>query len=705
MAESLGIHTTSQLENPEERKIQRRSRVRVKLEDARRLALGIKPETPPKDNKDPEKERISSQQILKSKERLKKLVSDGHQLVTGVAVAGDAREVIRRQEEQEGRKGRYEKMEAEANASSERFEEIMRKWTHLESKKVPQHTQDLIQQQKNSCEEMLDEKNKLIGEFEEELKMKDDQYVKHLKKQAEDIDLLTERMEEQARSIVKAFHEELEEIDKAFTSERQQLVESHLKNTEETSKTRREKESEYLEIREKRIEENEAKIQHLRMRNAEEFNEIKIKLETDIQHLQQQIQQMKATFQLNAEKLEYNFQVLKKRDEENMVTISQQKRKLTRLQDTLNNLRIKLAKQVKNNKDEIESLMAEYKKNVEQYKELQKKFKHFQLVDAKRFYDIWQMNEDKVRSLANDVAHADQIIHGQQLGLEWQQPAPIDSPLQPFLTKMTQDVSHATMYASQVLSESESDAALQEVTTVITTSAITDGSLPFSVKKQILEIIADEGSFLLESKLTHLLAPLDKEEKMLMKLDSIFKALGVTSQKDVEDLMKFFVKEKPQEPEELDSRPLTSVSSSVSTEPSSTIIIHPNDVPHALKVFTESRQAQPSSSTDSSRLKLLGLHGTGVTTEILESSFWTSVASSLPKSHEKLWTALEDGLDKYHTVLSSRSKLINETESLRQQNGELRLLLHQYMQSRVNQELEVPPTLMMPMAIDSTTVY
>ena len=451
--------------------------------------------------------------------------------------------------------------------------------------------------------------------------------------------------------------------------------------------------------------ENEAKIQHLRMRNAEEFNEIKIKLETDIQHLQQQIQQMKATFQLNAEKLEYNFQVLKKRDEENMVTISQQKRKLTRLQDTLNNLRNKLTKQVKNNKDEIESLMAEYKKNVEQYKELQKKFKHFQLVDAKRFYDIWQMNEDKVRSLANDVAHADQVIREQQLGLEWQQPAPIESPLQPFLTKMTQDVSHATIYASQVLSESESDAALQEGTTVITTSTVADGSLPFSVKKQILELVADEGSFLLESKLTHLLAPLDKEEQMLMKLDSIFKALGVTSEKDVEDLMKFFVKEKPQEAEELESRPLTSVSSSMSTEPSSAIVIHPNDVPRALKGFTESRQAQPSSSTDSSRLKLLGLHGTGVTTEILESSFWTSIASSLPKSHEKLWTALEDGLDKYNTVLTSRSKLINETESLRQQNGELRLLLHQYMQSRVNQELEVPPTLMMPMAVDSTTVY
>ena len=74
-----------------------------------------------------------------------------------------------------------------------------------------------------------------------------------------------------------------------------------------------EKEMWSLEEREKRIEENEAELQHMRVRHSEEFNRIKVKLGTDIQILQQQIQQMKATFQLNAEKLEYNFQVLRKR--------------------------------------------------------------------------------------------------------------------------------------------------------------------------------------------------------------------------------------------------------------------------------------------------------------------------------------------------------------------------------------------------------
>ena len=39
---------------------------------------------------------------------------------------------------------------------------------------------------------------------------------------------------------------------------------------------------------------------------------------------------MRATYQLNTEKLEYNYQVLKKRDDENMIVINHQKRKITK---------------------------------------------------------------------------------------------------------------------------------------------------------------------------------------------------------------------------------------------------------------------------------------------------------------------------------------------------------------------------------------
>ena len=52
----------------------------------------------------------------------------------------------------------------------------------------------------------------------------------------------------------------------------------------------------------------------------------------------------------------------------------------------------------------------------------------------------------------------------------------------------------------------------------------------------------------------------------------------------------------------------------------------------------------------------------------------------------------------------ARRSLIAETDSLRQQNMELRLLLHQYMHARINQELEIPPSLVVPLPTVRSTV-
>lgn len=194
-------------------------------------------------------------------------------------------------------------------AGSERFEEIARKWSERRDHNVPQALQQLLKEQKTACDAMLEEKGRLKAEFQEELKAKDELYVRHLKRQAEDVDLLLERMEEQTRSLMRTYREELGEIEQAFEAERRGVLESQRAAWSESTGEREEREREYLQERERRIDENEAQLQHLRVRNMEEFNRIKTKLETDIQVLQQQIQQMKATFQLNAEKLEYNFQV------------------------------------------------------------------------------------------------------------------------------------------------------------------------------------------------------------------------------------------------------------------------------------------------------------------------------------------------------------------------------------------------------------
>ncbi|KAM9316350.1 dynein regulatory complex protein 1 [Gastrophryne carolinensis] len=696
-AEAANSGPSLDSEDPQERIAARRLRIAAKIEAKRREALG---EDPFSNQEQKEEPRKSYKQIEDSRQRLSKLVNDGTQLVTNIQIAADARETQRRAQEEELQRLRIEKIDNESKSSYEKFQEITKKWLLGQEKQIPQDLWALLNSQQQQCGQLIEDKNKLIGELQQELKRKDDQYVKDLKKQADDIDLLIERMEEQVKNLVKAYREELLLTEKSFEEERRDLLNKNRKLWEQGMQDRRDNELESLVNRMKKVEEYERQLNQLRVQDGEEYNMIKIKLETDVQILQQQLQQIKATFQLNQEKLEYNYQVLRKRDEENTITKSQQKRRITRLQDVLNNLRIKLDKQIKQYKEENQSLTDDFNRIVEQYKELQKKMRHFASVDAKKFHDIWVMNEEEMKQLVQRVLEADRIIQEQQLGLPWKAPDLwfMDNvgPL------MTQQKKHrtASMVAQDVISATGQCSSLKNLNLTFqllkTRNSETDerkspskspkdSSQPFTPRTMthILELLCDESGFLLESKLVELLSPLEKDERCLIKLDSIFKALQIEEEADVYKLVDFFLKYKQQH-DDSSQEDTGDHQASISA----TDLIHPNDVLRALKAFT----MEFSKSRSNLHLKQLGSERRDSSED---AAYWETVAHVIPESRLKVWDALESAMEKYYGILNSRVQLITETSGLRQQNSELRMLLHQYLNSKINTELEIPPTQMM----------
>lgn len=60
-------------------------------------------------------------------------------------------------------------------------------------------------------------------------------------------------------------------------------MDQETKKWEEKMQHRRDKEAEYMKAREKRVEDYENQLQHLRVQDAEEYNMVKIRLETDVQ--------------------------------------------------------------------------------------------------------------------------------------------------------------------------------------------------------------------------------------------------------------------------------------------------------------------------------------------------------------------------------------------------------------------------------------
>ncbi|XP_056149815.1 dynein regulatory complex protein 1-like [Lampris incognitus] len=619
--------------------------------------------------------RESQNQVERGEKRVTSLQSNGTQFVTNVQVAADAKESKHRTELREARRLRVEKLEREAKSGMEKFEEIIKNWSQDKQKVIPQELHEALERQKQLCAVLLQDKNKFIHELQKELKSRDDYYVKDLNRQREEVDLIIERMEDQIKTQSKTNREELNQIENAYEQEHKVLLTGNREKWEQLMKERRDKEMEKLTERMKKVEEYEAQLQQLRVENAEEYNEIKNKLDTDVHLMEQQLEQMKFTHLLNQEKLEYNLQVLKKRDEESTITKSLQKRKITRLQDILNNLKIKCANQERQSSEEIEILTEDNKRIMRQYKDIQKKMRHFAAVDAKRFEEVWLMNEAEVKELVERAVDIDQVIHQQLLGLAWERP---------HMTFM--ELSNPVHPQKQALrttrqSRSSKEEGMEESTP--------KGKRAVSSKtvRKLLNLLCDEAGFLIEGKLLKLLSPLQKDEQSLMKLDAIFSAMGVESEDDVDKLAEFFFtfglqqRKQAEQDSWADAGEYAAKTEGGETSTATSLtsdLIHPNHVLAALKAFT----AQHCRSRECSAPTQSSLSALGGRDNAQDAAYWESMANAIPEAKLKTWDALEKALEKYYAVLTERAELITKNDGLKRQNDELRLLLQQSLNSK-----------------------
>ena len=86
---------------------------------------------------------------------------------------------------------------------------------------------------------------------------------------------------------------------------------------------------------------------------------------------------MKALYQLNTEKLEYNLRVLKEKKDENYNNREDLRKKERILVLKFKNLKDQYVAADQKFKDDNKNLTTEYKRITRQFKELQRKFKHF----------------------------------------------------------------------------------------------------------------------------------------------------------------------------------------------------------------------------------------------------------------------------------------------------------------------------------------
>lgn len=532
----------------------------------------------------------------------------------------------------------------EAAHSATHTAAVQLRWAALYDTRVPQELHAELDEQRAACDRIIHAKDRLIQEYQQELWRQDEEYVKALKRQTEDIDQLIDVMHHQTNAFAAAYEQELEAIGVAFLADRGELLERTRGDITTLLEQRRTRELQQRKGREDHVEEEHTKWDRMYDTHAEQSTELKAKLHKEIQGLESQLGDMRALYRLNAEKVEYNLRVLGERVKENEKVILGNKRKSARLQDVLSGLITKYAEVDRRFQTENATLTEQYQRCAEQSKDLQLKSRYFELADARQHRRVFAMHAREVRELAAKCVQADRVLFEQQLGMPWKAP-PIDCKYEE-LDGLADDEGPPCKQIGDEVPPQAADAGAE----------------------------TDRLLAALESQCGFLSATVGVPQEgagAVAKIDAILKVLGIEGDADVAKLLTFC-----QKPPGADNHTMP--------------LVDGPDVVAAVRRFLEERQKTAAAPRDNAATALKAQSNLR---RQAERDFYARMTAAVPEAHFAAWTDLESGLEKYVGVLQDRARLLTETEGLRRQNAELHALLDGYLTAPIRDELYYPPRL------------
>lgn len=170
-------------------------------------------------------------------------------------------------------------------------------------------------------------------------------------------------------------------------------------------------EIEFMNMRSRKEDEYTKELEKLRTQDANDQAEQKIKLEKEMQILQMCMEDMKAVYRLNEEKLDFNHKVLADREKVNKITLDNLKKKERKFKEVKNTVKIKFEAQSTKFEKDNKGMTKDYKRFTKEYLLLQKKYERFEKSDKNRFNEIWSMNQHEVMALCEKIKDCDRVIH------------------------------------------------------------------------------------------------------------------------------------------------------------------------------------------------------------------------------------------------------------------------------------------------------
>ena len=632
--------------------------------------------------------------------------------VTEVQIASDADESRRRGKDEELRRERLSKIQKEAIHSAKANAAIEVRWAELLEREIPQELHREIELQIEICGTAVKSKDNIIVEFQKQLRMKDEEYVFTLKKQSQDVTKLLKSIREEFAEMHEEYKNETICIENAYGKERQSIIREYASEIDGMFDHRKNREVHYKKAKQTREDQYQKEIDDYIAEGANQCTKLKIDLEKNIQTLKEQLEDIRATYQLNTEKLNYNYRVLTELDVEKNAELTRYKRRLAKLRDQTNQLMNRYTDMGSADAKTNNELTNDYRSLTQKYKELQAKFRHFELADSNKYDDVWAMHEDEVKILVDQLLKADKIISEQQLGWQWK--GPDINALQMCHGRNANYQPSQTAVMAASASQRRVDLGIPADDININEVVKSSNFAATSRIRGMLQLLASEAGFLVNAEVQQSLEimSMSVEDANISRAESMLKALGVQNQQRLDTLLSFFFKDTVaalaptaypiqlklsedciEEEEEMDEEELLL---HYASEDISELkkMIRPEHVISAVKSYIEdvSLEGGFSAAPGVGGKKINEEQRIGQKRLNSMRGYWGQLCQVVSDDSVEVWRQLERDSIGLKDLLAKRAKGIEEVDSLALQNVELRRLLNQYLgDSTVNNYMMVPP--------------
>lgn len=522
---------------------------------------------------------------------------------------------------------------------------------------------------KAECEELLSMKRDLINRIWTEVKTSEEDYVKAINVFLDEFNNMVFKSKNEYIEMRAKATEYLAQLERDLLAQRTRVLKQSKEEVNGLFKQHEKTEASFVELREQEENKNFKELNQLRQEKSKDFFDLKVFLENEIQNHEKCLEDMKAIYQLNAEKLNYNFKVLSEKKDENSAMSAVLKKKerffVNLLKRKNDEYKLKDEEYKKINKK-----LTDQNKNItKQYKELHRKFEYFEVADVERFEQVKEMSLKEITDLKQRISACNSVILQQQLDMDielTQYNNDQDKENNGVDTKATLELSYA-----KDNSEAQGQGAKIESSTP-EEQLDGEGDVIDSdeSKRQLFDFIIGETKFLMDDKLLSEIEACGSDaEATILKLDLIKKVFSLKSDKEINELLRL-----------VHSRCLDETTGQY-------------DIDEFIGVLTELldlSKKRGSSKVTKSMLNIRKAEMSDVDSAIRENE-WERLAKVLDDTTLDIWHGLNKFSTKYYTLLKERKETIEKNKAIKKENAELEELLQQYM--RKNHRLIFPPVL------------